>query len=136
MKTRMDAKNFHGRLDTTTIDLQMGSTGTDVSASGAWSESFVKWLGTPWVMNLLAPVGMPLAIAASPATAVPDYWFLERRRRGAATTTGILEDVIGRPISRLEALRIAARILEEAERERSEIAAWEARRGIQWEAEE
>jgi hypothetical protein len=62
--------------------------------------------------------------------------FHERRRRGAATATWIQEDVIGRPISHLEALRIAARILEEAERERSEIAAWEARRGIQWEAEE
>jgi hypothetical protein len=53
-------------------------------------------------------------IAASPVTAVPD--------------------VIGRPISRLEALRIAAMILEEAERERSEVAAWEASRGIHWEA--
>jgi hypothetical protein len=122
--------------DLATIDLQTGSTGTDVSASGAWSESFVKRPGTPWVMNRLAQVGILLAIAASSATAVPDYWFFERWRRGAATATWILEDVIGRPISRLEALRIAARILEEAERERSEIAAWEARRGIQWEAEE
>lgn len=123
--------------DLATIDLQTGSPGTDVSASGAWSESFVKRPETPWVMSRLAQVaGMLFAIAASPATAVPDYWFFERRRRGASTATWILEDVIGRPISRLEALRIAAQILEEAERERSEIAAWEATRGIQWEAEE
>ena len=36
-------------------------------------------------------------------------------------------------ISRLEALRITTTILEEAERERLEIAEWEASRGIYWE---
>ena len=118
-----------------TIDLQTGSPGTDVSASGAWSKSFVKRPEVPWAMSRHAPVaGMLLPIAASPATAVPDAWFFERRRRGASTATWILEDAIGRPISRSEALRIAAQILEQAERERSETAAWEAKRGIQWEA--
>jgi len=122
--------------DLATIDLQTGSTGTDMSASGAWSQSFVERPATPWVMKRLAQVGVLLAIAASPVTAVPDYWFFEKRRRGTATATWILEDVIGRPISRLEALRIAAMTLEAAERERSEIAAWEASRGIHWEARE
>ena len=119
--------------DLATIDLHTGSPGTDVSASGAWSEDFTKRPETPWVMSRLAQVaGMLFAIAASPTTAVPDYWFFERRRRGASTVTWILDDIIGRPISRLEALKVAAQILEEAERERSEIAAWEAKRGIQW----
>lgn len=122
--------------DLATIDLQTGSPGTDVSASGAWSESFVKRPETPWMTGRFVLVaGMLLAIAASPATAVPDYWFFERRRRDAATVAWILEDVVGRPISRMEALRIASQILERAERERIELAEWEARRGIQWEVE-
>jgi len=120
--------------DCATIDLQTGSLGTDVSASGAWSESFVNRPETPWVMSRLVQVaGLILAIAVAPATAVPDYWFFERRRRDSSTAEWILEGIIGRPISRSEALRIAAQILEQAERERAECAAWEAKRGIQWE---
>jgi hypothetical protein len=41
--------------------------------------------------------------------------------------------VIGRFISRAEALRIARKILEQAERERLIFAEYEAARGIQWE---
>ena len=123
--------------DLGTIDLQTGSPGTDVSASGAWSESFINRPETPWVMTRLFRVaGMLFAIDASPATAIPDDWFFERRRRAASTAVSILEGVIGRPISRSEALQIAAQILEQAERERSEFATWEAKRGIQLEASE
>jgi hypothetical protein len=120
--------------DLATIDLQTGSLGTDLSASGAWRESFVKRPESPWTIGQLVQVaGMVLAIAASPATAVLDYWFFERRRRDASTVAWILESVIGRPISRADALRIASQILERAERERMELAEWEAKRGIQWE---
>jgi hypothetical protein len=83
--------------------------------------------------RLVQVAGLILAIAVAPATAVPDYWFFERRRRDSSTAEWILEGIIGRPISRSEALRIAAQILEQAERERAECAAWEAKRGIQWE---
>jgi len=120
--------------DLATIDLQTGSPGTDVSASGAWSKSFIKRLETPAISQWVQVAGMLFAIAASPATAVPDYWFFERRRRDVSTVAWILEGIIGRPISRSEALRISAQILEQAERERSEFATWEAKRGIQWEA--
>lgn len=120
-----------------TIDLQTGSPGTDVSSSAAWSQSFGKRPETPWMPGRLVQVaGMLLAIAASPATAVSDYWFFERRRRDASTVAWALEGVIGRPISRVEALRIASQILERAERERLELAEWEAKRGIQWEVAE
>jgi hypothetical protein len=83
--------------------------------------------------RLVQVAGLFLAIAAPPATAVPDYWFFEKRRRDASSFAWILEEVIGRPISRAEALRIASQILERAERERLELAEWEAKRGIQWE---
>lgn len=120
--------------DLATIDLHKGLPGTDVSATAAWNESFVKRPKT-WVMSRTAQVaGMLIAIAGSPATAVPDFWFFERRLRDTSTAAWMLEAVIGRPVSRIEALEIAARILEQAERERSECAAWEAQRGIQWEA--
>lgn len=120
--------------DLATIDLQTGSLGTDLSASGAWSESFAKRPESPWTIGQLVQVaGIVLAIAASPATAVPDYWFFERRRRDASTVAWIIENIVGRPISRADALRIASQILERAERERMELAEWEAKRGIQWE---
>lgn len=41
--------------------------------------------------------------------------------------------ILGRPISRSEVLRITAQILEQAERERLELASREAKQGIQYE---
>ncbi len=76
---------------------------------------------------------MVLVTVASPATAVPDYWFLDRRRLDASTIALVLDGVIGRPISRTEALQIARQIIESAEQERIQLAEWEAKRGIQWE---
>jgi len=117
-----------------TIDIQTGSAGADVSASGAWSESFNRRQEIPWMRGWFVwPAGRVLAVAASPATAIRDYWFLERQRRDTSRVAGIFEGVIGRPISRAEALRVASHILEQAERERVELAEWEAQRGVQWE---
>lgn len=48
-------------------------------------------------------------------------------------TMHIYQEILGRFISRIEALRIAREILEQAERERILIAEYEAARGIQWE---
>jgi len=45
----------------------------------------------------------------------------------------ISQEVLGRSITRAEALRIAREILEQAERERLIFAEYEAARGIQWE---
>ncbi len=119
--------------DHASMDLQIGSPETDVSSSGVWSGSYAKRPETIWKIGRFGQVaGMVLAIAASPATAISDYWFWERQRRDVSTAAWVLEAVIGRAISRAEALRIARQILERAERERIEIAEWEARRGIQW----
>ena len=43
-----------------------------------------------------------------------------------------LEGVVGMPISRGEALRIAYEIIARAERGRLELAEWESQRGIYW----
>lgn len=120
--------------DTATMDLRRGDPETDVSASGVWSKSYVKRPETLWKIGGPGQIaGVILAIAASPATAVPDYWFWERQRLDASTAVRFPGYVIGKPISRMEALRIARQILERAERERIELAEWEAKRGIQWE---
>jgi hypothetical protein len=117
-----------------TMDLQIGSAETDFSASGAWSKSYVKRPDSLWRVPRYALIaGVVLAIATSPTTAVPDFWFLERRRRDASTVARVLDGVIGRPVSRAEALRIARSILDRAERERTQRAEWEAERGVQWE---
>ena len=60
-------------------------------------------------------------------------WGWETVMRGTATVAYIAESVIGRPISRLDALRIARQIIECAEQERIQLAKWEGERGIQWE---
>lgn len=121
--------------DLSTMDLQIGFSETDVSASGVWSKSYIKRSETIWdkISRLGHVAAMVLAIAAPPATAIQDYWFLERRRRDASTVTWVLESVIGRKISRAEALQIARQILVCAEQERLQLAEWEAKRGIQWE---
>jgi hypothetical protein len=120
--------------DLATINLQTGLPERDVSASGVWTRSSVRRPETRWTIRRVGQIaGIVLTIAASPATAVSDYWFWERRRRGASSVAWLFEGVVGRPISRAEALRIASQILERAERERLELAEWEAKRGIQWE---
>lgn len=124
-----------------TVELQTKSPIYDVSATGLWSESFVQRSDHPQPLFLarlgqLGQVaGLVVFLIASPATVLPDVWFINRRRKDVATTFWAVEDVIGRPISRAEALHIAKRVLERAERERLELAELEAARGIQWESE-
>ena len=120
--------------DLSTIDVQTRLEETDVSASGVWIACSEKRPNTPWMTGRLGQfAGIVLAIAASPATATNDYWFWERRQRDSSTVAWISESVIGRRISRREALRITRQILARAERERMELAEWEAERGILWE---
>ena len=84
--------------------------------------------------RVMRVAGLAVAMLASPATAIQDAWFMERRRRDVITAHWI-RAASGRRISRSEALRIARRILERAERERREIADIEAAQGIMWGAE-
>lgn len=120
--------------DFATVDLETGLPETDGAASEVGSESLPKRPATSWKIGIIAPIaGLILAISASPATAVSDYWFFERRRRDTITASWVLEGLIGMPISRVEALQIARQIIERAERERLGLAEWEALRGIQWE---
>ena len=77
--------------------------------------------------------GLAIWLTVSPITAINDPWLIERRRRDDVMTISIYQEVLGRFISRAEALRIASAILEQAERERLILAEFEAARGIQWE---
>ena len=74
--------------DLSTINLQTELPGVEVSTSDAWSKSFFKRPDAPW-LRFVQVGGMLLSIAASPATAVPDYWFFERRRDAAPTVTSV-----------------------------------------------
>lgn len=76
-----------------------------------------------------------LILLAPPATAVPDIWYIDKRQQESATFAEALQEKVGKPISRAEALQIARRALERAERRRLEVAEYEAARGIQWEDE-
>ena len=107
---------------------------TDTSASGTWSESYVKRPETQWRLGRIGQIaGLVLALSTTPATAIADPWFQGRQRRDTATATWISDSVVGRRVTRAEALRLARQIMERAERERARFAEWEAARGIQWE---
>ncbi|MBN1984633.1 MAG: hypothetical protein JW795_24115 [Chitinivibrionales bacterium] len=120
--------------NTFTADFQSESLRTDLSESGLWNESFTERSGVSLSFFRLGQIaGLVISLLSSPTTAIPDPWFYEMRRRDASSTVSLFKEAIGKPISRIEALRIARQILEQAEKERIEIAEFEAKRGIQWE---
>lgn len=116
-----------------TIDsLGRGAT-SPIPSTGLYHESPVRHPEKPFGLSRMAKsVGLAFSLAVSSVTAVPDLWLLEKRRRDAVVTMSIYQKIIGRFVSRSEALRIARQILEQAERERLAIAEYEAARGIQW----
>ena len=117
-----------------TVDLQTGLSETNVSALGVLSSGDNEGrLKAIWNAGRIWASAGILTIAASSATAVSVDWSLERRRRVAFTVPWVSEGMIGRSISRSEALRISRQIIERAEWERIQLAEWEAERGIQWE---
>ena len=120
-----------------TVELETGLSETDISSSGVWrgndDEGRPEAMWIPVQTWLGLEVGVILPVAVPPATAVTDYWFNEERRHVAHTATWVSEGMIGRSISRSEALRISRQIIERAEWERFQLAEWEAERGIQWE---
>ncbi len=117
---------------------EAGQSAPVETASGPWwadmspRPSAARWPSR----RRLRSVGLLLSITLSPLTAITDPWLDDRRRQTQATACVVIESIGHRRISRDEALRIARQILERAERERIEIAEWEANRGIQWGGEE
>ena len=117
-----------------TLDRRTGLSETNISLSGFWIKSYDQKReetisNMPWHPEIKELV---LANSASPVTAVPNYIFGEIRRDASTVSWGF-KGVIGRPVSRAEALQIADQIIERAERERIQLAEGEAKRGIQWE---
>lgn len=83
-------------------------------------------------VRLARTIGIAISIESSSISTIPDPWLVEKFRRDAAVTMSIYQEVVGRFISRSEALKLARRILEQAEQERLTIAEMEAARGIDW----
>lgn len=119
---------------TYTVDHSYKSQIPEAPSTGFWGESHAqepaKFFDIPHIVKV---VGLAFSLAVSPVTAITDPWLVERRRRDAVVTMSIYQEILGRFISRAEALWIAGEILEQAERERLVIAEYEAARGIQWE---
>jgi len=117
-----------------TVDLFDDWPTLKAPTSGPWRESHEKQSEKAFKLSHMSKVaGLALFLAVSPITAMPDLWLMERNRRDAVVTMSIYQEVIGRFISRSEALRVARQILVSAEQERLQLAEWEAKRGIQWE---
>ncbi len=117
-----------------TVDHSYKSQIPEAPSTGFYRESHAqqsaKFLNMPHIANV---AGLIFLLTVSPVTAITDPWLVERQRRNSVVTMSIYQEVLGRFISRAEALRIAREILEQAERERLVIAEYEAARGIQWE---
>lgn len=83
--------------------------------------------------NTLAGAGLAFVLCFTTPTTMIDPWVMERRRRDAVVTMSIYKTIIGRAITRTEALMLASQILKRAEQERLAYAEIEAASGIQWE---
>ena len=117
----------------TTVDVFHTAPETAIPATGAWIESYGRPRETFSTISRLArSTGLLLCLVASSITAMADPWLTEKRRRDAVVTVSIYQEVIGRPISRFEALQLASQILQQAEWERIDYSDFEAARGIQW----
>jgi hypothetical protein len=82
--------------------------------------------------RLVKIAGFAYSLAVSTVASMPDPWLLERMRRDAVVTVSIYHAVLGRFISRSNALRMSRQILEQAEQERLALAELEANRGAVW----
>jgi hypothetical protein len=117
-----------------TIDLQDGDSSRDFDATAKWDETFNFEPSGVWNIPRAAKIACLAGylFVVSPVTAVSDVWASEARTHEAAITAPALLAPMGRPITRAEALRIARRILLDAERGRIEAAKEEAARWAEW----
>lgn len=76
------------------------------------------------------PIKIAEVLDNSTVTAIVDPWLLERNNRKLGTTMTIYQHIIGRHISRSEALKISQEILEKVKKERLKLIELEA---SQWE---
>jgi len=123
--------------DSNTVDIGISSLKTESSATGHWQQDCTQRPDQSWNLpRSWGIVAIVSALLSAPATAVDDIWYQQRKERDAVTTVQLFKEVVGRSISRVEALSIVKRILETAESERLTLAELEASRGIQWGNEE
>ena len=116
-----------------TVDLLDTGPTPETPATAYWYAGVERHPERAFNLSRMARVaGLAFSLAISSLTAIPDPWLLERKRRDATVTVSVYQQVVGRSVTRSEALRIARRILEQAEQERLAIAEFEAARGIQW----
>ena len=106
---------------------------SQATANVFWNESDAKQTkNAVGLSRMTTVVGLACVLSFAPFTVVTDPWLMEKKRRDAVVTMSIYKEVIGRLITRSEALKIADQILERAEKERLVIAEIEAASGIQW----
>lgn len=102
-------------------------------SASTWKQNQFQNLASSSLASMVKAFGFAVSLVASPVTVIIDPWQTERRKRDATVTMSIYHEILGRIISRAEALRIAREILERAESERLSFVNYEAARGIQWE---
>ena len=104
---------FNGTLNKLTKDHFLASSSSIDSATNWKRKSFESSTNNAFDLKRLAAT-VAIAFFVSPMTVLRDPWLQERRQRSAVITSSIYQDIIGRLISRSEALRIARNILEKA----------------------
>ena len=106
---------------------------SQATANIFWDESDAKQSKNAFRLSRMTTVAaLAFALSFAPSTVVADPWLMEKRQRDAVVTMSVYKEIIGRLITRSEALMIADQILEQAEKERLAIAEIEAANGIQW----
>lgn len=119
--------------DLTTIDLSTGSV-EDVSTSGLLYDVNTKQPESKGFFGRVGQIaGMVFLLGVTPATAIEDYWFVERRRNEVSSTILIFEGIIGKPITFQQARQMALKFLHDIENQRLITAITESNRYLEME---
>jgi hypothetical protein len=114
--------------ENTSSRTEISSESSGEAVSTQWEHGFPK----RWKLRFLASI-LYISLADQPATSIWGLHISGNRLIEDQEVTWIYNRVIGRSITRTEALSIVEAILKQAEKERDEIAAAEAKHWLWWE---
>lgn len=116
-----------------TVDLYTDEAAEGSATSASWSTTLESRYEPAVTPRLVGSAAAALLVLAGTSTALDGRLMVSDPGGGDVSSTSIQRGlVVGRRISRAEALQISRSILERAERERLALAELEAQRGIQW----
>jgi hypothetical protein len=112
----------------TSTEISVDMLDVDVSSSADWRENFAtKKIYNPQSMKLSKIASLALVLVTAPVTALPNYSpVYQPHSITADAIPSIVKTSIGKPISRVDAIALCRKIMEDAEQRRRDVAICEA----------